>query len=295
MHFRTPKALILALGMGLGFQVSATENGGSAYPHGAETWMTGMLPPSGLYYLNYTNFYAADQLNGPRGDVLIDDFRIRAFANVSRFVYVTDTKIFGADLAVQALIPLVNLEVDIMGQSQTSTGLGDIVLDPFILGWHFDKLHIAAGIDIIVPSGQYDANRLANIGRNYYTFEPAVSITYHDPQGMEFSVKLMYDTSTKNDDTNYQSGDEFHFDFAAGWNIDNWSVGVAGYYDKQLSDDKQNGLVVGDGNRGEVFAIGPSFKYQYGMTTFLATWHKEFNAENRPEGDKLWINFIMPL
>ena len=289
----------VSLGMALMVAASfshATESGGSAYAHGAEGWMTGMLPPPGDYYLNYLNYYSADRLNGPDGKTQIDDFSIEAKANVFRYVKVTDKRLWGASYAFQVLMPVVDLEVEMLGQRDSRTGLGDIIVDPFILGWHFDDLHVVAGVDFILPTGRYDSQRLANIGRNYYTIEPALAVTYLHPSGLELSGKLMYDISFENNKTSYESGDEVHMDYAAGWRFGKWSAGVSGYYNKQVTEDRLSGRTVGpDGNRGEVLAIGPSIQYRSKTAIFSASFQKEVDAENRPQGEKVWLNFILPL
>lgn len=272
----------------------ATENGGSAYPHGAEGWTTGFLPPPGTYLLNYTNYYTADRLNDANGDKAIPDFHVRAYADTARFVHVTGLHLLGGTYAVQMLVPLVHLDVKAMGASDHRTSVGDIVVDPFILGWHFGDLHIAAGLDMILPTGGYDKNRLANIGRNYFTLEPAVAFTYLNPNGAEVDAKFMYDHSTRNHATRYQSGDELHVDFAAGWNLNpKWGVGVSGYWDKQVSDDYAEGLLTG--NRGEALALGPTVKRNIGHTQLSISYQHEFEAYNRPQGEKLWVKWVAPL
>jgi hypothetical protein len=107
----------------------------------------------------------------------------------------------------------------------------------------------------------------------------------------------MYNIKTKNNHTNYQSGDEFHMDFLVGKNIGKFNVGVSGYYLKQLTDDKQAGVKVGtDGNRGQVLAFGPSVKYEIQGGTFLiGQWQNETNVKNRFGGSKVWLKLITPL
>ena len=73
-------------------------------------------------------------------------------------------------------------------------------------------------------------------------------------------------------------------------------VGLAGYYLKQMTDDKLNGAKNPTSGRGQVFAIGPSVKYSTKTgTTFMAQWQREMAVENRFQGDKLWLNVVMPL
>ncbi len=52
---------------------------------------------------------------------------------------------------------------------QSRFGLGDIIVDPFILS-AFKDLHVTT-VRYIYATGSYKRDRLANIGRNYWTFE----------------------------------------------------------------------------------------------------------------------------
>ncbi|CAK0765862.1 hypothetical protein CCP3SC15_3370004 [Gammaproteobacteria bacterium] len=106
----------------------------------------------------------------------------------------------------------------------------------------------------------------------------------------------MYNLKSKNKDTDYQSGDEFHFDYLVGKHFGPWGVGLAGYYLQQITDDKVGGTKVGsDGDRGQVFAIGPSVKYTTpGGTHFIGQWSHETSVENRFSGNKFLFKLIMP-
>ena len=123
-----------------------------------------------------------------------------------------------------------------------------------------------------MPTGRYDEEELANIGRNYWTFEPIFAVTYLSDGGFEVSSKFMYDINTENTDSflggDYLSGQEFHFDYTVGYKISNWRVGLGGYYYKQVTNDEINGrhpafLEFDDGFKGQAFAIGPAVQYQY--------------------------------
>ncbi|SHM44458.1 Uncharacterized conserved protein [Sphingobium sp. YR657] len=272
----------------------ATEGGGGAYPNGAESLMVAPLPPPGTYLLNYTNYYTADRLNDAEGNSMVPDFSLDAYAQVSRFVHVTDKKILGATWAMQAFVPLVSLTVHAGGARDSRFGLGDMIVTPVVLGWKAGNTHITAAVDTWVPTGKYNRENLANIGRNTWNFEPVLAMTYLDPAGkFDLSLKLMYDFSTKNKATDYQSGQEFHTDFAAGVNLKKLTLGVNGYYYKQTTGDKQGGLRVGtDGFKGEAFALGPVVRYQAGKIPISFQWQHEFMAHNKPQGDKFWLKSI---
>lgn len=279
------------LGMTAASAAHATESGGGAYPNGAESVAVAQLPPPGTYLLAYSTYYAADRFNNADGDSIVPDFSVDAFANIARVVHVTDHEILGATVAMQAFLPIVDLTVHAAGARQHKFGVGDIIVNPLILGWRNGNLNVVATVDTYVPTGRYSKNDLANIGRNYWTFEPVLAMTYADPKGgPEFSAKLMYDFNTRNSATDYKSGQEFHADMAAAYNFNPLTVGITAYYYKQTTHDRQNGVRVGlDGNRGEAFAAGPLIRYQLGKVPITAQWQHEFHAENRPQGDKFWL------
>jgi hypothetical protein len=288
----------MAAALALATPASATEGGGGHYPNGAEDFMVGALPPPGTYFINYLSWYSADSFRDDNGDKLFDDFDLDVVANTLRLVHVTDYKFLGANWAVHAFLPLVNVDVSrriappFDRESDSRFGVGDIIIDPFILGWHGKNWHLITGLDIYVPTGAYDKNDLANIGRNYWTFEPVVAFTYLSDGGFEVSAKLMYAFNTENNDTNYQSGQEFHMDYTLGYHTGPWSLGIGGYYYQQTTDDELNSRTFMDGFRGRAFAIGPQVKYDYQNMAFTLKYQAETNVENRPDGNSLWFKFL---
>jgi hypothetical protein len=284
----------------------ATEGGGNAYPNGAEDFMSGAVPPPGTYFINYFLYYSADKFKGNNGYRGIPDFDLEVVANTFRFIHVTKNKILGGYWGVHMFVPIVYQDVSVGTPigiiSDTQTGLGDIIVDPFILSWHSKNWHFATGVDIYMPTGRYDVGDLANTSRNYWTFEPIVAFTYQSDFGLEVSSKFMYDFNTNNPDTDYRSGQEFHFDYTVGYKIDNWKLGAGGYYYKQITDDKENGetvkkimhglLPVDPGFKGQVFAVGPELKYDYKNMSFVLKYLFETAVENRPEGNDLWFKFV---
>ena len=274
-------------------KIYATEGGGGAYPNGAEDFMSGAVPPPGTYFLNYLTYYSANKFRDGNGDSVVPNFDLKVTANVFRFLHVTKTQILGGYWGFHVFVPVVNVDVTLPVGSQSKTGIGDIIVDPFILSWHSKNWHFATGLDIYIPTGAFDKNRLANVGRNYWTFEPIFAFTYLSDNGFEVSSKFMYDFNTKNTDTNYRSGQEFHFDYTVAKKFDNISLGVGGYYYKQITDDKLNGQKVApDGNKGQAFAIGPQLKYDHKNMSFILKYQKEMSVENRPDGDKFWFKFV---
>ncbi len=274
----------------------ATEGGGSAYSGGNEDFMSGALPPPGQYLINYFQYYTADKLRDNSGNKTPIDTSIQATANALRFIYVTKKKVFGADLGWHVIVPLVNLHIslDTPGRTrQTKTGLGDIEFSPFILGWHFKNFHMVGTIDFMVPTGAYDKNDTANIGRNYWTINPIFDFTYLADKGFEVSAKFLYLINTTNTATGYKSGNEFIVDYLIGQHIGNWKFGVNGYYYKQITDDRmRNEPVNFNGNKGQTLSIGPAIQYNHKNMFFNIKYQLDTNVKNRSEGQKLWFKYM---
>jgi hypothetical protein len=168
---------VIALSGGL---THASEQGGSSYPMGAENYMAGAMPPPGVYGQLFASHYEADTFRGNHGQKLPMDFDIRVDCIAPRLIWVTEQQILGGNLGFHIIVPLVDLKVSLNGQSQSNSGLGDIIFAP-ALGYHFsEKMHAVFAVDTIAPTGRYDRNDLANTGRNYWVFEPVVALSYVD-------------------------------------------------------------------------------------------------------------------
>ena len=289
---KAQKLLLAVPALLAGTSVLALE-GPDQYPNGSENFLAGALPPPGNYFINYLGNYQGDYQDRSRHDV--PGLKVNATFDALRFIHVTQYKILGGDWAVHAIVPLVhqNLHTPFPGIGAGSvSGLGDIVIDPIIIGWHFPPdWHLTVGLDIYLPTGKYSkTNPTESIGANYYSFEPIFAFTYLNQSGVEVSAKLMYNLKTRNRDTDYESGNDFHMDYLVGKHFGPWAVGLAGYYLTQTTDDRVEGRSIG--NRGQVFAYGPAIKYDYKGMSFVASWNHETGVENRFQGDKFFFKFV---
>ena len=280
--------------------LAQAKEGGDQYPNGGETWFAGAVPPPGNYFINYYGYYSGKLKDAGGNNVNQAGDGGPANVNSSfasfRFLQTTKQTLLGGNWSWHVIVPVVDLEIDRGGEAGAS-GVGDITFSPLILAWHGSEWHTVAALDINLPTGKYDKNDpRKSIGANYYSFEPVLGFSYLPKSGWEVSAKFMYNIKTENNDTDYQSGDEFHVDYLIGKHIGNWGIGLNGYYLKQVTDDKKNGSTYQDGYRGQVFAYGPSIKYtNKSGTHFIAQWQHETMVENRFGGDKYWLKMIMPL
>ncbi len=273
-------------------QVQAAENGNTQYSPGSAQFFAASIPPyPGLYFLSQTNYFTADRTNDSNGDRVPIDFEVKALAETFRFLYVSDIEIGGAQLWGQLVVPVVHLDMSLPFGDDTTLGLADITTSVG-LAWHPDRNNtFVVGVDVALPTGQYDASDIANIGVNHWSVQPTLGYHYLDSQGLEVGATARLIFNTENTDTDYTSGTEFVLDYAVGWNFDKWRVGAVGYYLQQISDDSGPG-VAADGHRGKGFAIGPSISYSFnpGMQV-SASWQHDVFAENRAQGNAVWVNF----
>lgn len=270
----------------------ASEGGGSASSGGTESFMAGAMPPPGAYGVVYNQVYSANKFKNDHP--VFNDFKLDTWAMVLRGLYITDKKILGADWGVHAILTTVDIDITLGGNQDAQRGLSDLVFSPLLLGWHSKNLHVAAGIDIYAPIGSYKKTDLANISRNYWTFQPIVAATYITDGGYEFSSKWMYDYSLENEDTQYKSGQALHADYLVGKHFGPVTVGIGGYGYQQLTGDKGEGAVFGD-FKGKAFSAGPQIRYQASNGVVIAAkYQKEFEVENRPEGEKFALDISFP-
>lgn len=288
---------------------------GEHYPKGAEDFVVGALPPPGVYLKNYFALFQKDRLMGDDGKVPVD-FEADVTTVVPRFIWVTSKTLFGASYGVQAFFPLhwTNVRSNDLGAADPNwtdaeaAGLGDAILTPLILGWHFGpNFHVVAALDIWAPTGDYENDDPASqiLAKNHWTFEPVVAVSYLW-KGFDFSAKLMYDFNTKNDDYillgagegELEPGQEFHVDWALSYaKNEGLRYGVSGYAYWQTTKDEfelDAGGPTIKGDKGVVYAAGPTIKYWPNQGRFSAVlkhqW--EFGAENLPEGQTSWLNLV---
>ena len=289
--------------------VMATEGGGTSKALGVDTVLSGVMPPPGLRITTFVGYYEADHTLDSSGNdrAGLSNFNVRATALTPRFQYVwPGVELWGANIETRLGLSLlvdahVRFDVQTPGgrihREGASTGLGDALIGPALLGWHSERFHQTAGLEFFLPTGKFDKAQLANTSRGYYAAGPAYLFTWLPTDAVEVSGSLIYLINQRNRDTNYRSGNEVSFDYGLGYGLNPaWQVGANGYLYKQVTDDKQNGQVFGDGNRGQVVAIGPFIRYHpspdWGITF---KWQREARVENKTRGDRFFLQVALRL
>jgi len=210
------------------------------------------------------------------------------------------TFVYGnADLAANLAVVIDGLGDFSFGDSDDRWATGDPVASAF-LGWNGENYAYTLTSSVNIPAGDYDLGRLSNVSLNYWAADVTAAGTWFFPQSqIELSGATGITFNDKNDDTEYETGDEFHLEAAAFYQFsESLSVGLNGYYYKQLSGDSGAGAVLGN-LKGEVAAIGPglsgTFMVGPAPVSMSFSYYHEFSVENRLEGHSAWLTFFVPL
>src|SRR5262249_37466802 len=120
-----------------------------------------------------------------------------AYANSLGAIYETPLCLLGGNYAAGLIVPYVwmdaRAQVDIgpatVRRRDTANGIGDLMVLPFMLGWTNGDLKYDVRLGVYAPSGDYDTGALANVGKNYWTFEPSATFSYISSKiGLEVSA-----------------------------------------------------------------------------------------------------------
>ena len=204
------------------------------------------------------------------------------------------------DLTVAAGVDPLDIGVTVR-RSDSESGIGDIVLMPVMLNYTInDEWSTNFRLGIYAPTGDYEVGRLANPGKNFWTFEPVAALMYFGKKnGIEASIFAALDFNQENPDTNYKSGTQAHIEATFAQHFPLWGgiagAGATGYWYQQISDDSGEGASFG-GFRARARGIGPvvSWIKPLGEQEFVAElkWLNEFNVEKRPEGDIVFLKVM---
>ncbi|MDT8332920.1 transporter [Roseomonas gilardii] len=296
--------IIVLLGSAVqgGREAHATEGGFGHYVIGAfGAPAAGVVPPEpGVYWLNTNVYYSGSarrSLSVPIGRTLSAGLKIELFSTSFGAVYIPrlDLGPFTVGFSINIPVGFVWAEAFAGARNlrQSVSGLGDVVLTPFMLGYHNGSHFAQARLDVFAPTGEYDADDIAVVGLNYWTFTPTLAYSYIRP-GLDVSVNGGIDFNTRNTKTDYTSGTVTHLDASVTLDVGGgFGLGVFGAALYQISDDRGGLANRLDGFRGRSFSVGPLARYafQLGNAHINANlnWAPEFGVRNRPEGGAVYF------
>ena len=277
----------------------ATENGASVYPVGVETVLPGMTPHSGGTMLyEFTCFYTANQMDNSLGKSALPEFKLRVLADAFKVVHNWNVHFLGGSLNSNIAVPLLYQQLHIPPGKFGKFSIGNVDVGVFQVGYHHKAFHWYYEGDVWLPGTAYSKTDVLNIGQHNFATGPVGGFTYMPHHGTyEVSSKLTYIINFNDVTTRYRSGNEFNWEFDGMRQMSHpIALGANGYWYKQTTNDLQNGLIVGDGNRGRDLAIGPEVRFHLGEHGgFALKFLHDTLVQNKPQGNAFWFQLGIPV
>jgi len=290
---------LAALGVALSAGQASAEELWNPHLRGVDEGLAaGAVPPKGVYFVD-DNYYASFRMYDGSGKST--PTRLDVFVDVPIVLWNTGLKVFGGDFAVAAAQPFDYTNVIATGlpSSNAHWGTFNTVLIPAIVSWALPSdFHVKGSLGINLDDASSSpskppANGGAGAGNAGTTFEPGLGISWlHD--GWNISAQFLYDTTTKDNHTNYQSGDQFSGDYTISKAFGKWSFGVGGYSTNQLEKDTVNGKDAA-GTTRLTYGVGPVASYTFGGIIVQAQYDYNITTHNDFGGDVFNVRFVVPI
>jgi len=267
----------------------------SHYVPGVEGIKGASLPPPGIYFRDYNYFYWADQLNTPsghkNGPADLDTF---TYANLTRMLWITDTKFLGGFVGVDGFVPFVYHQASLnTGPHSTfnnnTFGVGDIFAEG-TLSWHLKQFDFSVGSGVDAPTGDSPTSPGPSTtpGMGFWTFMQTAGATWYIDEGKTWAVSALnrYEFNTEQRDTHITPGDVYTLEWGVSKNVcKEADLGVVGYYQKQVTGSSDGSAL------NSVAAVGPEVSFMFPKQMFFVSlrYNYEFMAESRAQGNAITL------
>jgi len=277
---------------------------------GATTFRDGFLPTNpGCAYFQYLRRNSWNEIHDKNGNEVsaFKDLEIDVTGAASQLACTTPVKILGGALGFHTIIPVAELH-----SSSDSSG---IVLQDN--GFGFGDIFIAAYLQMppvmrngrpiysqrfdltfISPAGKFDSDKDLNQSSGYWSINPYWAATWFPAPKWELTWRAhyLYNFETGKIPTSLipnvrrlfesgQAGQATWVNFTLGYAItEKLSIGLTGYYLRQLTDDKLNGQTY-SGGKEESLYMGPGFHYEFNAKNAMnINVYLPVEDKNRPSG-----------
>jgi hypothetical protein len=255
----------------------------------------GTQPAEGVYAGDRFFYYSANRLRDPQGDVRpVQGLEIDAFANVvgiSGTLKAEGLPYLSAAFAVP--VAWVSTRADVPPTDVARTGLGDIFVQPLMVGWRSTRFDAVTSYSFYAPTGQLNRKGL---GQPQWTQQLSLggTVFFDDDRAFRLSALASYNIYHQKIGIDITRGDTVQVQGGLGGRLFQvLDVGVAGYALWQVGDDHGPDLPLAlRGVREQVFGLGP----EIGITIpdlrarFTARYEWDLGARARPEGQILVVS-----
>lgn len=303
-------ALALTIALGAPQSVLADEGGVSFWLPGQYGSFAAIAPDPGFSLPLQSYCYQGDaggERELKRGGKLSADLNADFCAQFIAPTWTFDTTVLGGRPSLSlAFFPgwnkttaKIGLDGDSVSETDSITGWGDI-FPTAQLYWNKGVHNWMAYLTGAIPVGDYDPNRLSNLGIGHAAIDAGGAYTYlNTTTGWEFSATAGLTYNFENTDTNYTNGIDSHLDVGMSRFLnEHFFLGLVGYAYVQLTEDEGQPPALGS-MKSRTFALGPQIGYNFnagGVPIYTnLRGYKEFDVKNRTEGGSLFLTVNVPL
>jgi len=260
------------------------------YVPGSEGLKGASLPPPGFYVRDYNFFYWAGQVNNSAGDNAgVPNFNALTYANIPRVIWITDTKLLGGYVGVDALLPLVDQHVRAGGFDGTTFGIGDFFGEG-TLSWHPKQFDFSIGSGVWAPTGDSAAPLTTRVGAGFWTFMQTAGVTWYIDGDKTWAISALnrYELNTEQRDTDVIPGQTYTLEWGVSKTLAKVvDLGAVGYYQTQVNPNGGASY----SSRSRVAAVGPETSVAFPKQMFFVSlrYNYEFMADSRAQGNAITL------
>lgn len=216
-------------------------------------------------------------------------------AVATQLAWLSNTRILGANWGAEFILPIARVELDLNPMvGEARMGFGDLFVSPLVLQWPELELFGRPywqrfNFNVTLPVGDYDPDRLVNLGSNAYRINPHYAFSWFATDEWELSgrVHFLWNGRNRNPATalradSIQPGRAVHTNLAVSREVaPGLRIGLSGYHLRQISDDRIDGQKIA-GSREQVIGFGPGLRRQRGPQVLFFHIYRETAVRNRP-------------
>lgn len=255
----------------------------------------GTQPAEGVYGGDRFFYYSATQLRDRHGDPIpVQGLAIDAFANVfglSGTLKPEGLPYLSAAFAVP--VAWLSTQADLPPTDIGRSGLGDIFVQPLMVGRRSTRFDTVASYSFYAPTGQLNRKGL---GQPQWTqqFSLGGTLFFDEERAFRLSALASYNLYHQKLGIDLTRGDTVQIQGGFGGKLSQVvDFGLAGYALWQVGDDRGTDLPAGlRGAREQVFGLGP----EIGITIpalgakLTARYEWDLGAKSRPQGQVLVVS-----
>lgn len=262
------------------------------------------LPP-GVYYTSSTK-HLNGQLKDDNGNNM--GLKLNAPASTSIFIYTPGFQVLGGDYRAWLAVPFILAEETIsnpmLGElgTHSNTNIANIDVHFADIAWTLNPgQFVSAGLGVITTTGSWKLGG-TNTSGEYWSINPRLGYSLMN-QDWNMSFESHYFYNFENDETKYDSGDEFFFDATVLKKVDfihqGLQIGPIGYIREQVTSDENNGTAYYGHENGKArqMGLGVQLLQDFGRGVFVGlSWSKDLETKNTVSNDgRFALNVSVPL